>query len=181
MKIQKRNPSIILRRIGAYLFDYFILAFVLISLQGVIYLIGKGFPFNLLRSGIQIELWIFLTISLPVWLYFAISECSSYKATLGKRLLKMQVTDLQGERISFWRALLRTIIKFIPWELTHLTLMFPVPLWSDSSPDLRTGIYIVYLLLGVYLLTMLLNKKRQSIHDLVVRTIVVVTTNKGNI
>ena len=92
----------------------------------------------------------------------------------------MQVTDLQGDRIGFWRALLRTIIKFIPWELTHLTLMFPVPLWSDSSPDLRTGIYIVYFLLGVYLLTMLLNKKRQSIHDLVAETIVVFTSNKGD-
>ena len=177
MNDRKINPSIILRRIAAYLSDYLVVSVVLLSLQGIIYLVGKGFPFNRFLTGFQIELWIFLTISLPVWLYFALNECSLRKATPGKRLFKLQVTDLTGNRISFWRAFLRTIIKLIPWELTHITLMVPTPLLWDSSPELRPGIFIVYVLLGVYFLSMLFNQKRQSIHDLVAGTIVNVKNN----
>lgn len=38
------------------------------------------------------------------WLYFAMCECSSWQATLGKKALNIQVTDLDGRRISFGRA-----------------------------------------------------------------------------
>lgn len=43
-----------------------------------------------------------LTIAL---FYFAFQECSSKQATLGKRAIGIIVTDLQGHRISFWRAI----------------------------------------------------------------------------
>ncbi|MBN2388938.1 MAG: RDD family protein [Anaerolineales bacterium] len=175
MPILERTSPSIGRRIAAYLLDYFLLSVVLISLQGVIFLVGQGFPYNLLHTGPQIELWVVLSISLPVWLYFALGECSSHKATPGKRLFRLQVTNLRGARIGFGRAIIRTVIKLIPWELTHLTLMLPVPLWWDSSPGLRSGILIVYVLIGIYILTMFLNKRRQSVHDLIAQTIVVDT------
>lgn len=38
------------------------------------------------------------------WLYYALAESSSWQATPGKRMLGMQVTDLEGRRISFGRA-----------------------------------------------------------------------------
>ena len=41
------------------------------------------------------------------WLYFAIHESSSWRATLGKRLLGLYVGDQGGRPISFWRASLR--------------------------------------------------------------------------
>ncbi|MFV8835368.1 RDD family protein [Aquisalimonas sp.] len=45
------------------------------------------------------------TMNLAVgWLYWAGMHSSSYQATVGKMLMGMKVTDLQGERISFARA-----------------------------------------------------------------------------
>lgn len=42
-----------------------------------------------------------------VLLYHAFLESSSYQASLGKLLLGLKVTDLEGQRISFSRALWR--------------------------------------------------------------------------
>jgi len=168
----EKAPTSIWRRILAYLVDYVLLFSVLVPLQGILYLVGRGFPYRLLRTGAQIELWVFLSISLPVWLYFALAESSSRQATLGKRLLGLRVTNLHGDRIGFGRAILRTIIKLIPWELTHLSLMLPIPMWWDPQPRLRAGIVVVYAVIGIYLLAMFLNERRQSIHDLIAQTIV---------
>jgi uncharacterized RDD family membrane protein YckC len=165
--------QLVWRRVAAYLVDYAILFAVLISVQAGIVALGRGFPYRLLQEGWQIELWVLLSISLPTWLYFAFAEQSPWQATLGKRLLGLQVMTVGGERLAFWRALLRTLIKLIPWELTHLTLLVPTPLWWDASPTLRPGLAIVYILLGVYLVTMWLNPRRQSIHDLIARSVVV--------
>ncbi len=161
------------RRIAAYLLDFAVLFSVLIPFQVILYRLGRGFPYNLLHTGTQIEAWVFLSVSLPAWLYFALTESSRHQATLGKRLLGLHVVNLQGEPVDFGRALLRTVIKLLPWELTHLSLMLPVPLWWDPQPTLRPGIVMVYVLIGIYLVTLFLNKRRQSIHDLIAQTMVV--------
>ena len=38
------------------------------------------------------------------WLYYALLESSSWQATVGKKALGLEVTDLEGRRISFGRA-----------------------------------------------------------------------------
>jgi len=58
------------------------------------------------------------SIALPAgiaiaWLYFALMESSRRQATLGKRTMGVAVTDLDGERFSFWRASARHFAKFI--------------------------------------------------------------------
>ena len=47
------------------------------------------------------------------WLYFTISESSSWQATLGKRMLGLRVTDETGNRIGFGRANGRYFSKFL--------------------------------------------------------------------
>jgi uncharacterized RDD family membrane protein YckC len=47
------------------------------------------------------------------WLYFAFCESSSWQGTLGKKALGLQVTDLEGNRISFGRASGRFFAKII--------------------------------------------------------------------
>jgi uncharacterized RDD family membrane protein YckC len=47
------------------------------------------------------------------WLYYAFLESSSWQATLGKKALGLEVTDLQGRRISFGRACGRYFAKII--------------------------------------------------------------------
>lgn len=46
-------------------------------------------------------------------LYNTVFEASSWQATPGKRILKLYVTDLRGERLTFGRALLRNIARQI--------------------------------------------------------------------
>lgn len=62
------------------------------------------------------------------WLYYALFESSSWQATLGKKALGLQVTDLQGRRINFGRAtgrffakILSTIILFIGFFMIGFT------------------------------------------------------------
>lgn len=47
------------------------------------------------------------------WLYFALMESSKHQGTLGKIVLKIKVTDMEGNRISFGRATGRYFGKII--------------------------------------------------------------------
>ncbi|MFY0625972.1 MAG: RDD family protein [Reichenbachiella sp.] len=48
-----------------------------------------------------------------ICLYHAIMESSNWQATLGKKQGRMKVVTLEGKRISFGRALIRIIAKFV--------------------------------------------------------------------
>jgi uncharacterized RDD family membrane protein YckC len=75
------------QRIGAFLLDYLVIAAYLVLL--IIMSVGLGF--GPLRSVFRAmfanpnrsELSAFLLLVLPVILYFALFECSSWQATLG--------------------------------------------------------------------------------------------------
>lgn len=47
------------------------------------------------------------------WLYYALLESSAWQATIGKKTLGLEVTDMQGRRISFARATGRYFGKII--------------------------------------------------------------------
>jgi uncharacterized RDD family membrane protein YckC len=47
------------------------------------------------------------------WLYYALLESSAWQATLGKKALGLEVTDLEGRRISFARATGRFFAKIL--------------------------------------------------------------------
>jgi len=66
--------------------------------------IGWMIRYSLISNGIMILLQT---------LYFAIMESSSKQATLGKMVLGIVVTDTDGKRISFERALGRNLAKII--------------------------------------------------------------------
>lgn len=77
------------------------------------------------------------------WLYFAICESSAWQATVGKLALGIRVTDLQGSRISFPRALGR----------------YPAKLLST-------------LILGIGFLMVAWTHRKQGLHDLIAGTLV---------
>lgn len=54
-----------------------------------------------------------LLLVIVPWLYFAYLESSKNQATLGKMALRIAVTDLQGNRITFARATLRFFAKIV--------------------------------------------------------------------
>ena len=124
-------------------------------------------------SGVHTELYTLLTVSLPIWLYFALSEQSSWQATVGKRLLKVKVFSTTSQRrIRFSESLLRTFVKLLPWEIAHLSNNLPEPLWYASQPEFRVGFVAVGVLMGLYIAMVALTKKRQGLHDLLARTVI---------
>ena len=97
------------RRVAAALIDGAILAPAVLVLIAVI----------ILTIGYDPELWsvpnvVYLVLNTAmVWLYYAGQEGGMRQATLGKRLMGLRVTDLEGEAISFARASLRHFAKIV--------------------------------------------------------------------
>jgi len=56
----------------------------------------------------------YLIFIIITWLYFAMQESSPAQATVGKRVMNIKVTDMEGNRIGFGKATVRTIVRFIP-------------------------------------------------------------------
>lgn len=54
-----------------------------------------------------------IVASLVLYWYFPYSEASSWQATLGKRLMKLKVTDLQGNRLDLKQSLIRSASKLL--------------------------------------------------------------------
>lgn len=78
------------------------------------------------------------------WLYFAVSESSEYRGTIGKRVMELQVTNLQGEQISFLNATGRYFAK-IPSAIILL---------------------IGFIMAG-------LTERKQALHDMMASTLVI--------
>ncbi len=108
-------------------------------------------------------------------IYFSILNSNIGKGqTLGKMLLKLKITDYNGNLISFPKSLLRSVIITIPWFLNGALL--PNSLLQSPAGYLinlvlfGTGSTIIYL----YIFN---RKTRQSLHDLLAKTLVVKEKN----
>ncbi len=86
----------------------------------------------------------FLIILVLEWLYYALLQSSAWQATLGKKALGLEVTDLAGARISFGRATGRYFARYI------------------SIMTLGIG----YLMAGF-------TEKKQALHDMIAGTLVI--------
>lgn len=156
-------------RLAAYAADFTLLAAVLAGSQWLLNGLTGGFPFDLLQRGYQIELWVLLTVSLPTWLYFVWMEKRTGR-TLGKRLLRLAVENRQGGPPSLSQAFVRTLIRLLPWELTHLIILVPDPWWGAEQPANVALIYIPNAMLVLYVAYLFAHRGTRSIHDAVSRT-----------
>jgi uncharacterized RDD family membrane protein YckC len=72
---------------------------------------------------------------LATWLYFALCESSSWQATVGKRMLGLRVTDMNGNRISFAKATGRHFGKIL--SALILFIGFIMIAFSDQKQGLH--------------------------------------------
>jgi uncharacterized RDD family membrane protein YckC len=73
------------------------------------------------RSGRNTQIYTLLTMSLPAYLYFALSEISPSGATLGKRLLNLKtVTKGTQGKMTLPQSLARTLFKLLPSKMAQL-------------------------------------------------------------
>ena len=78
-----------------------ILLFLLLRIFGIIMQPGQENPI------ISIFLLLFN------WFYFAFSESSCWQATFGKKILKIQVVDVNQQQINFMKATQRFVLSFL--------------------------------------------------------------------
>jgi uncharacterized RDD family membrane protein YckC len=92
--------------------------------------------------GAMGALWVISTcIS---FLYFSLLESSKFQGTIGKMAMGIVVTDMEGNRISFGKAALRAL-----------------------------GRYISYVILCIGFLMAAFTDKKQALHDMIASTLVI--------
>ena len=105
---------------------------------------------------------VFCIFILPVALYFAFAEASRRQATLGKAIMRLRVTTMRGRRVPLRRSLLRSAIKFAPWELAH-TAVWHVPgrpFVSEPSVLNWIGWALATSIAAVYVLSLCVGTRR---------------------
>jgi uncharacterized RDD family membrane protein YckC len=160
--------SVFLRRVGAHFIDSVLFYAFVFAAQ-----------FTLLRNvvqtswpGWQFESYLFSTVTLPVVLYYALCESSHWQATVGKRVMGLRVTNAMGERIGFGQGLVRALVRFLPFEIGHMTFALPEPIWV-APDEFRVGFLIVSAALVLYTAIAFFHPRGQSVHDLAAQTVVV--------
>jgi uncharacterized RDD family membrane protein YckC len=68
-------------------------------------------------------------------LYYAMMESSKHQGTIGKIFLKIKVTDLDGNKINFIRATVRHLSKILSGII--LGIGFLMVLWTDRKQGLH--------------------------------------------
>ena len=105
------------RRVVAYLIDSVLLGIVVgfLILRPLMERAGIPVdnPWTLLTGNSRQIFAINLLLTMTSWLYWALMESSPWQATLGKRMMGLAVTDLDGRRVSFARASGRYFGKII--------------------------------------------------------------------
>ena len=115
-------------------------------LIGVVVSLSIGYHGQLAPPHSTVKVVVYYTLAmLVVWLYFAAMEACAWRATLGKRVVGVRVTTLDGRRIGVGRASVRLLAKF-----------------GLSLPPLGFG----FVLAGV-------DARKQALHDKVAGTLVV--------
>jgi len=155
-----------LRRVLAYVADIAIL-FALLGPAG--FLIQQAIGYS--PSNGQ-EIWgvLLLNFSVPVWLYFWLSDAYARGATLGKRLFRIRVERSDGRTVAAGRALVRTAFKLLPWELVHVSA-FALSNDLDAFSIVQSiGLATANLLMLVYLWLAFASRGRSSVHDMVAMT-----------
>ncbi len=123
------------KRSFAFLIDFVI---TIIPLLAIMKFTGL-YKLNHEWTGVGINL---IQVTL-YWLYYSLLQSSNWQSTIGKKVLGLIVTDLNGSKISFQQASIRFLFMF----LSILTL-------------------------GVGFILISFNTKKQALHDKLARTVV---------
>lgn len=124
------------------------------------------------QSSINMQLYVLTSISIPVWIYFAYFDSKKSKGTFGKRIFKLEVKDNKNQKISFGKSLCRTILKLLPWEIAHIGVIFPTPIYYENEPAVRILSYVGLLLFAIYVISIWTDSRKRTIYDKVMGTIV---------
>lgn len=162
-----KSGSLLLRRVLAYAADCTLLFIVLMPLGWAAQRTLGVAP----ETTGQIYVAILLNFSIPAWVYFTWADRSVRGATIGKRWIGLHVTAHGGQQISVGRrALGRTAVKLIPWELIHISAFLLAPAPGELESISWIGMSVAYVLVFVYLFAAWRTGGERSVHDMAAST-----------
>ena len=163
-----------IKRLLAFLIDYLLIILWAGFLMGATLLIHKILKLDFSKlspyTGQAIG---FITMTLVVFLYFYLSEKTSYHATIGKRILGISINTIGSKRNSI---LIRNLIKFLPWELAHTGVHWAIYYSSQNiEPPVWVWIALILpqLLVIIYIISIIISKGKTSIYDKIAGTSIV--------
>jgi uncharacterized RDD family membrane protein YckC len=181
-------------RLVAVIIDAIVLGLMssVIMVPLFMYLIKDGFDMNT-EKMVQNQLISGVIGYLLYIVYGTLMESSKWQGGIGKKVLNLKVTNLKGEALSFSEALQRNLFKY--WS-SLITAIFPFvsdikPIVAEPSMDpseimnlmFSNGYMILSFSLGLlgligYLLAAF-TARRQAIHDMLAKTVVLKTITKS--
>lgn len=174
------------RRIAAFALDYLLITGYLTILA----IVSSILAFGPLKDQVQgfvsdperMDGLAFVTAILPVILYFTVLESSKSRATWGKRRMGLRVVHVSGRRLSRGRALVRSVVKFLPWQLAH-TCLFHIPGWPMEAREppvwVITGLVLAWAAVGLYIVTLAAGPTRRTPYDWAAGSQVVRSSREG--
>lgn len=167
--------KLILKRSLAFGLDYLIIIGYGMLLFGVTSTIGVA-----RLSPLEGQVVGFVSLTLPVFLYFYLMEKSSSAATLGKRVMNISVQNHIARKNQ--RVLLRNILKFLPWEIAHFGVHWIIYYSGiDKAPPVWVWVALILpqvIVLG-YISSIILYKGESSLYDKIANTSIVLNKPKN--
>jgi uncharacterized RDD family membrane protein YckC len=134
------------RRFGAYIIDGIILNVLSLGISAVTSLGISASDTNPYSYFISANFLLYFGISIAAnVLYWGLFESSPVQATPGKMALGIKVTDMDGNRVSFGRAVGRYFGKILSW-----------------------------MIIGIGMLMIVFTEKKQGLHDIMAGTLVII-------
>ncbi len=168
------QPAGLVSRAAAFAFDYLPIAGYLVVLLVLGAAVGWAFPDAMARAfgqSARAQAIGFALVTLPVGLYFALSEASAWRATWGKRRLGLVVVGPGGARLGVGRSLARTGAKFVPWELAHAAVWGIALAGGEPTLAHQVLLALTWLLVGANAVG--IGVGRRAVYDVLVGTRVV--------
>lgn len=162
----KMTPASRFKRFLAFFIDILIVAIPSFFLYSIYYIRYGTFvlppTFEYAMSAINIVIGLF---------YFVLFESSSYRATFGKQLFNLYVSDLNDQRITFSRALGRYLLYALPSFITMITNPN-----NGSMFDFKANQYdsyfsfITVILVIIWIIPIYFTQARTTIYDMLSST-----------
>jgi len=127
---KKHYRKVLWKRLVAFLLDHLVMIpvsfgiiFLYIIVEEIMKLIMNVQPKS--EDITDGEIILYLLIGFVAYLIInAKMESSKWRGTLGKRILKLQITDKAGEPVTFFRAMIRNILRTVVGYLFIILLPF---------------------------------------------------------
>ena len=119
----------------------------------------------------------FITLTLPVFLYFFFFESSAKKGTIGKQLMKIQVQNNTKKNV-----FIRIFFKILPWEIAHLGIHWSIYYYINGM-EIPVWNWIINIFPQVivlfYFITVIFSKGHSSFYDKIAKTRLIKSTEQN--